>query len=151
MIKTGALLKRTVLEGSTVPVPAKERVHFNFWVTGGGGGDAAHVKPESVTVQDFSFTPAGATVAPSDTTAAPAPTVVASPISLTGTTVTAKNGKASSTLQWTGATGATVKLKVNGVSKSILNTGSYVYRLKGSGLTTYEICDASGCSNKLTI
>lgn len=147
---TGSLLKRTVLEGSTVPVPAKEQIHFNLWVTGGGGGDAAHVKPESVTLQDFSFTPAGTATAPSGTTAVPAPTVTENPISLTGTSVT-KGGKASSTLQWTGAEGATVKLKVNGVSKNILNTGSYVYRVKGSGVNTYEICDASGCSNKLTI
>lgn len=54
----GPLLKRTVLQGSTVPVPARERVHFNLWVTGGGGGDPAHVKPETVTIRDFKFTPA---------------------------------------------------------------------------------------------
>lgn len=54
----GTLLKRTVLNGSTVPVPARERVHFNLWVTGGGGGDPAHVKPEKVIIRDFSFIPA---------------------------------------------------------------------------------------------
>jgi hypothetical protein len=54
---TGKLLKRTVLEGSTVPVPAKEAIHFNLWVTGGGGGNPATVKPETVTLRDFSFTP----------------------------------------------------------------------------------------------
>ena len=32
---TGTLLKRTVLQGTTVPVPAREQVHFNLWVTGG--------------------------------------------------------------------------------------------------------------------
>lgn len=54
----GTLLKRTVLTGSTVPVPARERVHFNLWVTGGGGGDADHVKAEKVIIRNFSFTPA---------------------------------------------------------------------------------------------
>jgi hypothetical protein len=57
---TGTLLKRTVLQGTTVPVPAKEQIHFNLWVTGGGGGDAAHVKPESVVIRNFSFVPAAA-------------------------------------------------------------------------------------------
>jgi hypothetical protein len=39
--ETGTLLKRTILQGPTVPVPAKE-----------------HVKPEKVVIRDFSFTPA---------------------------------------------------------------------------------------------
>lgn len=70
----GALLKRTVLEGSTVPVPARERVHFNLWVTGGGGGDPAHVKPEQVTIRDFSFTPASSSPE-SQAIPAPVPTI----------------------------------------------------------------------------
>jgi hypothetical protein len=51
------LVRRTVLEGSTVPRPAKEAVHFNLWVIGGGGGNPETVKPETVTVRDFTFTP----------------------------------------------------------------------------------------------
>ncbi|WP_175460146.1 FG-GAP-like repeat-containing protein [Arthrobacter subterraneus] len=58
---SGRLLKRTVLEGSTVPVPAKEAIHFNLWVTGGGGGKPTAVKPEKVVIRDFSFTPASST------------------------------------------------------------------------------------------
>ncbi|WP_422758983.1 hypothetical protein [Paenarthrobacter sp. C1] len=55
---TGTLLKRTVLEGSTVPVPSSNTtLHFNLWVTPGGGGDPNHVSPESVTVRDFSYSP----------------------------------------------------------------------------------------------
>ncbi|WP_251039518.1 hypothetical protein [Arthrobacter sp. ISL-72] len=55
---TGQLLKRTVLQGPTVPVPAREAIHFNLWVVAGGGGDPAHVQPEKVIIRDFSFTPA---------------------------------------------------------------------------------------------
>ena len=58
---TGTLLKRTVLQGSTVPVPAQEQVHFNLWVTGGGGGNAAKVRPEYVVIRNFSFVPAAVT------------------------------------------------------------------------------------------
>jgi hypothetical protein len=54
---SGPLLKRTVLEGANVPVPAREAVHFNLWVTGGGGGYPNQVRPEQVTVRDFTFTP----------------------------------------------------------------------------------------------
>ncbi|MGR0160188.1 hypothetical protein [Paenarthrobacter nitroguajacolicus] len=80
----GTLLKRTVLEGSTVPLPAKEQIHFNLWVTGGGGGDADHVAPETVTIRDFSFVPAnqGQLTAPTPTisgTAAVGSTLTASP------------------------------------------------------------------------
>lgn len=80
----GTLLKRTVLEGSTVPLPAKEQIHFNLWVTGGGGGDAAHVAPETVTIRDFSFVPAnqGQLTAPTPTisgTAAVGSTLTAAP------------------------------------------------------------------------
>lgn len=67
----GQLLKRTVLEGSTVPVPANEAVHFNLWVVGGGGGDPDQVKPEKVIIRDFSFSPA--TPSPAASTAAAAP------------------------------------------------------------------------------
>lgn len=54
---SGILLKRTVLEGETVPTPAKERVHFNLWVIG-GGGNPDKVEPESVVIRDFAFVPA---------------------------------------------------------------------------------------------
>lgn len=141
---TGTLLKRTVLESPTVPVPAKEQVHFNLWVTGGGGGDAAHVKPESVTVRDFKFTPATAT------TVAPTTTPTAEPITLTGSTVKVKNSK-TNTLRWTGSSDATVRILVNGVSRTVLNTGSYVQQVKGSGSTVYQVCGTAGCSNKLTL
>lgn len=53
---SGLLLKRTVLERATVPVPAREAVHFNLWVTG-GGGNPDRVRPEQVAVRGFSFTP----------------------------------------------------------------------------------------------
>jgi hypothetical protein len=55
---TGRRLKRTVLEGPTVPTPRKEAIHFNLWVIGGGGGNPNNVKAETVTLRDFSFTPA---------------------------------------------------------------------------------------------
>ncbi len=52
---TGSLSKRTVLVGPTVPVPARERLHLNVWVFGGGGGDPDRVLGDSVTVRDLSF------------------------------------------------------------------------------------------------
>ncbi len=137
---TGALLKRTVLQGATVPVPAKERVHFNLWVTGGGGGDPAHVKPESVLIRDFSFVPA--------LTAAPPAPVAA--ISLSATTTKAK-GVNTTTLGWTGATGTNVTLWINGVPKTVPNTGTYVSKFKGSKTTTYKVCDADGCSSVVSV
>ena len=71
----GTLLKRTVLEGATVPVPAREAVHFNLWVTGGGGGYPNQVRPEQVTVRDFSFTPRAAEPALQPIPEAPSPTI----------------------------------------------------------------------------
>lgn len=136
----GALLKRTVLQGTTVPVPAKEQVHFNLWVTGGGGGDPAHVKPESVTVRNFSFVPAATTPT------LPPP----SAIKLSATTTKA-NGVNTTTLKWTGTTGTSVMLWINGVQKSVPNTGSYVHKFKGGSTTTYKVCDSAGCSNVLSV
>lgn len=105
----GTLLKRTVLQGSTVPLPAKEQIHFNLWVTEGGGGDAAHVAPESVTIRDFSFVPGIPLTAPTPTitgTAAVGSTLTANPGAwTTGTALTYqwfKNGTAIA-----GATAAT--------------------------------------------
>lgn len=51
------LVRRTVLDGPTVPQPSKEAVHFNLWVIDGGGGNPDTVKPETVVVRDFSFIP----------------------------------------------------------------------------------------------
>jgi hypothetical protein len=76
---SGPLLKRTVLQGEKVPTPARETVHFNLWVAGGGGGDPAHVKPEKVVVRNFSFTPAGAAVTPPIVAPAPLPTPAPAP------------------------------------------------------------------------
>jgi hypothetical protein len=137
---TGALLKRTVLVGSTVPVPAKEAVHFNLWVTGGGGGDPAHVKPESVVIRDFSFVPAAATP--------PAPAEPS--IKLTATTTKSK-GVNSTTVKWTGATGTSVTLWINGTQKTLPNTGSFVNKFKGGGTTAYKVCDTGGCSSVLRV
>lgn len=143
---TGALLKRTVLEGATVPVPSKERVHFNLWVTGGGGGDANHVKPESVKVKDFSFIPA-VTVAPPAVTppvvTTPAPAV--STIQLAATTAKTKSNY-STTVKWSGTTESTVSLYVNGVKKTVINTGSFISEVKKGSTTTYKVCDSKGCS-----
>lgn len=109
---SGTLLKRTVLQGSTVPVPAKEQIHFNLWVTGGGGGDAAHVAPESVTIRDFSFVAGIPLTAPTPTitgTAAVGNTLTANPGTWTTETSLAyqwyRNGAAIS-----GATGSTYVL-----------------------------------------
>lgn len=135
---TGPLLKRTILEGTTVPKPAKEKIHFNLWVTGGGGGDPAHVKPESVVIRDFSFTPAAVTPDPVTT------------IALTATNAKVK-GVNNTTVQWTGATGTSVTLLVNGVRKTLPNTGSYINKFKGSVTTTYQLCDTAGCSNIVKI
>jgi hypothetical protein len=137
---TGALLKRTVLVGSTVPVPAKEAVHFNLWVTDGGGGDPAHVKPESVVIRDFSFVPAAATPpAPAEPT-----------IKLTATTTKSK-GVNSTTVKWTGATGTSVTLWINGTQKTVPNTGSFVNKFKGGATTAYKVCDTGGCSSVLRV
>ncbi|ALE05757.1 hypothetical protein AL755_10225 [Arthrobacter sp. ERGS1:01] len=122
---TGTLLKRTVMEGSTVPVPAKEAIHFNLWVTGGGGGDPAHIAPESVIIRDFSFTPAGAVPG---TLTAPAPTI--SGTLRTGSTLTANAGTwttgTSLQYQWyrsgtaiAGATGKSYKLVTADQAKTI--------------------------------
>ncbi|WP_286135409.1 hypothetical protein [Arthrobacter sp. UCD-GKA] len=88
----GTLLKRTVMQGATVPVPANEAIHFNLWVTGGGGGDPLHVAPESVVIRDFSFAAPG-------TLTAPTPTI--SGTLATGNTLSANPGT------WT--TGTTLK------------------------------------------
>lgn len=136
----GTLLKRTVLEGSTVPVPAGERLHFNLWVTGGGGGDPAHVRPETVVVRDFSFTPA----------ASAQPTAPVSAISLTASNSKVK-GMNSTALKWAGATGGSVTLWINGTQKTVANTGSYVNAFKGASTTTYKVCDAGGCSSAVSV
>ncbi len=87
----GKLLKRTVLQGSTVPVPAKEAVHFNLWVTGGGGGNPNKLKPESVTLRNFSFTPRpAAAVAPAPIPKTSVPTI--SGTARIGKTITANPG-----------------------------------------------------------
>ena len=39
----GTLLKQTRLTGPTIPVPARERLHVNFGVFGGRGGDPGRV------------------------------------------------------------------------------------------------------------
>lgn len=136
----GTLLKRTVLTGSTVPVPAAERVHFNLWVTGGGGGDPAHVRPESVVVRDFSFTAAASTP----------PVVPVSAISLTASTSKAK-GVNSTTLKWAGAVGSSVTLWTNGTQRTVANTGSYVHSFKGGSTTEYKVCDSAGCSKVVRV
>lgn len=136
---TGTLLKRTVLQGSTVPVPAKEQVHFNLWVTGGGGGDPAHVKPESVVIRDFSFVPAAAAPPPAE----PA-------IKLTATT-TKSQGVNSTTVKWTGAIGTSVTLWINGTQKTVPNTGSSLNKFKGGATTAYKVCDSGGCSSVLSV
>lgn len=117
---TGTLLKRTVLEGSTVPLPAKEQIHFNLWVTGGGGGDAAHVAPDTVTIRDFSFVPGIPLTAPTPVisgTAAVGKTLTANPGTwTTGTTLTYQWYRSGVAI--TGATGKTYKL----VAADRLNT-----------------------------
>lgn len=124
----GPLLKRTVLEGSTVPTPAKEQIHFNLWVTGGGGGDAAHVAPESVTIRDFSFVPANQLTGPVPNitgTAAVGSTLTAVPGAWPAGTTLAyqwfKNGTAIA-----GATGPTRVLAAadQGASLTVRVTGS---------------------------
>ncbi|WP_243399977.1 hypothetical protein [Arthrobacter glacialis] len=123
---TGTLLKRTVMVGSTVPVPAKEAIHFNLWVTGGGGGDPAHVAPETVTIRDFSFTPPASEPL---TLTAPTPTI--SGTLRTGSTLTANPGTwtsgATFQYQWyrsgaavTGATGKTYKLVKADANKTMM-------------------------------
>ncbi|HEY8702562.1 MAG TPA: hypothetical protein VIM08_16615 [Arthrobacter sp.] len=141
----GTLLKRTVLEGPTVPVPAKEQIHFNLWVTGGGGGDPAHVKPESVVIRDFSFTAAASVQSVAPAAVAPAPA-----IQLTAGNVKAK-GMNTTTLKWSGATGTYVTLWINGAQKSVPNSGSFVTTFKGSATNSYKVCDTGGCSNTVKL
>jgi hypothetical protein len=109
-------------------------------VTGGGGGDPAHVKPESVVIRNFSFIPA----------AAPAPVQPAYPIKLTASTTKSKS-VSSTTLKWSGAVGTNVTLWTNNIAKSVPNTGSFVTSVKGGSTTTYRICDAAGCSNPVSV
>ncbi|GAA2175499.1 hypothetical protein GCM10009784_18100 [Arthrobacter parietis] len=112
---SGTLLKRTVLEGATVPVPAREAVHFNLWVTGGGGGYPNQVRPEQVTVRDFSFTPRAAEPTLPAIPLAPAPTITGT--AKVGQRLTANPGSWSTgtalTYQWyragTPIRGATAK------------------------------------------
>jgi hypothetical protein len=134
----GPQLKRTVLEGATVPVPAKEQIHFNLWVTGGGGGDPAHVKPESVVIRDFSFIAASASAAPASTIKLSAATTKSKSVSTT-------------TLKWSGATGSNVTLWINGMQRTVANTGIYINSIKGGSTTAYKICDPGGCSNVVSV
>lgn len=134
----GTLLKRTVMQGATVPVPAREAIHFNLWVTGGGGGDPLHVAPESVVIRDFSFAPPG-------TLTAPTPTIAGTPA--VGNTLGANPGTwtAGTTLkyQWyrsgaaiSGATGRsytlaaldagnTIKVRVTGTKTGYTTVSRY--------------------------
>lgn len=57
------LAKKTVMTGTKVPKPARERVHFNLWVVGGNGGEPETVTPETAILKDFEFIP-GAPVYP---------------------------------------------------------------------------------------
>lgn len=54
----GAVLKQTILNGPNVPVPARERLHINFWVFGGNRGNPDLVSEDSVRVRNLSFTAA---------------------------------------------------------------------------------------------
>jgi hypothetical protein len=60
-------------------------------------------------------------------------------------------GVNNTTVRWTGATGTTVTLLVNGVRSTVPNTGSYINKFKGSAAITYQVCDTAGCSNTVTI
>ena len=158
---SGPLLKRTVLEGGKVPTPARETVHFNLWVTGGGGGDPARVRPEQVVVRDFSFTPAGAVACPLPAPTAvpvppkpvpvptavpvpPKPKPVPAPIKLTSKSSKVR-GTITTTLTWSGAKGSTVALVSNGVRRSIENTGSFTTTTRTASVR-HQICDSSRCS-----
>lgn len=136
----GPLLKRTVLSGDKVPVPAKETIHFNLWTTAGGGGEPDLVKPEKVIVRDFSFTPRGSTASAPVMESAPA-----SAIKATATTVKVR-GVNTTTLKWSGAVGATVELKIDGVRRSVLNTGTYTHSVKGGAPATFQVCDSARCA-----
>ena len=156
---TGTLLKRTVVEGDKVPVPAKERVHFNFWVTGGGGGAPNTVKPDTVKIKDFAFVPAASTATPTPTeTVTPTPTPTPTPtataptatIGVTYATAKYKSGYRN-TIKWTGTTEKTVYVTVNGVKKTVTNTGSFVSDVKKGSTTTYQVCDSKSCSDTVTV
>jgi hypothetical protein len=53
---TGTLIFRTE-RTTNIPVPATERVHFNFWMFGGNGGTPATMTQRDVTVRSWAFTP----------------------------------------------------------------------------------------------
>ena len=55
------------------------------------------------------------------------------------------------TLKWTGATGTSVTLWINGVQKTVPNTGTYVNKSKGGATTAYKVCDTAGCSSVLSV
>lgn len=73
------LVKKTVFEGETVPEPARERVHFNLWVTGANEGQPDTVTPEEVTIRDFTFEKASTLSEPSPE---PSPEVTDSAITI---------------------------------------------------------------------
>ena len=146
----GPLLKRTVLQGEDVPEPARETIHFNLWVTDGGGGSPATVKPEKVVVRDFSFVPAAPAPAPVPAPApAPAPVPAPAPaIKLTATSSKLRSVVTTS-LAWSGAKGATVTLLTNGVRSTVQNTGQFTTTSKAASVR-YQICEGTLCSPVVT-
>ncbi|MFB9653832.1 hypothetical protein [Pseudarthrobacter oxydans] len=91
-------------------------------------------------IRDFSFVAASG----------PAPAEPVSAIKLSAATTKAKS-VSTTTLAWTGATGTSVTLWINGTSKTVANTGSYVNKIKGGKTTSYKVCDAAGCSNVVSV
>ncbi|WP_240615022.1 hypothetical protein [Arthrobacter ruber] len=141
---TGQLLKRTVLAGEKVPEPARETVHFNLWVTDGGGGDPARVVPEKVVVRDFSFVPRAAPPVVTPPVVAPAPTPAPATITLAASS-TKTRGTITTTLSWSGAAGSSVTLLTNGVRSTVPNTGGTSTTAKSASVR-YQVCDAVRCS-----
>lgn len=136
----GPLLKRTVLTGANVPVPANETIHFNLWTTAGGGGEPDRVKPEKVIVRDFSFTPRGSAASTPLLESVPAPAIKA-----TASTVKTR-GINTSTVKWAGATGAAVDLVIDGARRPVINAGTHAHRSAGKAPATFQVCDSTRCS-----
>jgi hypothetical protein len=86
---------------------------------------------------------------------APEPTPDPDPVPLVSLTVSTSKTKGlnSATVRWSGATGTTVDLSINGASSSVNNTGTFTHDTgtRGNPTFTYQVCDAESCSAPVTV
>lgn len=73
-------------------------------------------------------------------------------IALTVTTSKTK-GVNTANLRWTGATGTTVVVDIDGATTTVANDGSFQHRTgtKGNPTIAYRVCDSGACSQQVTV